>query len=100
MWVMPYRQPGKLTPPDALTMSSRCVELGPGERVGEHVTEGCEEMLFVLEGEATVLLRGTPTRVRAGHVTHIPPETRHDVANEGDAPLRYVYVTARIGRKS
>lgn len=99
VWVRPFRDPGKVTPPEALALSSRCVRLAPGARVGEHSTESREELLFVLEGEATLILGGEGTRVPAGHVAYVPPETRHDVENEGPGVLTYVYVTAGIGRK-
>lgn len=99
IWVRPFLDPGKVSPAEATALSSRCVRLAPGERVGEHSTEGREEILLVLEGEATLLVGGERTAVPAGHAAFVPPETNHDVANEGRAPLTYVYVTARIGRK-
>jgi len=99
MWVKSFRDPGKLTPPEAAAISSACIRLEPGSRVGEHLTAGKEELLLVLEGEATVFLGGTATRIPAGHVAYVPPETRHDVANRGAAQLLYVYVTARLVAK-
>jgi len=95
MWVKPFREPGKLSPPDARAISSRCVRLGPGDRVGEHVTAGREEILFVLEGEASLLVGDAATTVRAGHSAYVGPEVRHDVANLTDHLLLYVYVTAK-----
>ena len=96
MWVKAFREPGKVSPPEARAISSSCVRLAPGERVGEHVTAAKEELLFVLEGEATVLVRGTATAVPAGNAAYVPPDTPHDVANVASAPLVYVYVTARL----
>jgi len=98
VWTRPFRTPGKVSPPDARSLSSSCVSLPPGERVGEHTTEGKEELLFVLEGEATLFIGGTATRVRAGHAAYVPPNTTHDVANEGRSLLSYVYVTAKTGK--
>ncbi|HEV8595881.1 MAG TPA: cupin domain-containing protein [Thermoplasmata archaeon] len=95
MWVKPFRVPGKLNPPEARAISSSCVQLPPGASVGEHVTEGREELLFVFEGEATLRLAGTAAKIPAGHVAYVPNGTRHDVANEGPAALTYVYVTAK-----
>jgi len=96
MWVKSFREPGKVSPPDARALSSSCVRLGPGERVGEHVTAGKEELLLVLEGEATVLVGNTAKAIPAGHAAYVGPDTRHDVANATTAPLMYVYVTAKL----
>lgn len=100
MWVRPFREPGKLSPPEAQSLSSSCVHLAPGERVGEHRTEGKEELLFVLDGEATILVGGSATNVPAGTVAYVPPNTRHDVVNGGLSSLRYVYVTGRVHASS
>ena len=64
MWVKPFREPGKLSPPDARAISSSCVRLGPGDRVGEHVTAAREELLLVLEGEASLLVGESATTSR------------------------------------
>lgn len=96
MWVKSFREPGKVSPPDARALSSSCVRLAPGERVGEHVTAAKEELLFVLEGEATVLVGTTATTVAAGHAGYVGPETKHDVANAANVPLTYLYVTAKL----
>ena|SRR2546422_7957144 len=100
MWTKSFRDPGKVSPPDARVLSSSCVRLTQGTSVGEHVTEGKEELLFVLEGEATVLMGATATTVAEGHAAYVGPETRHDVANRGRAPLVYVYVTAKLAGQS
>lgn len=98
MWTRSFREPGKISPTEAQSISSSCVSLGPGERVGEHLTEGKEELLFVLEGEATLFAAGTTTKVPAGHAAFVPQGTRHDVANAGRSVLTYVYVTVKAGK--
>lgn len=98
VWTRPFRAPGRISPPEAVVLSSSCVSLLPGERVGEHITEGKEELLFVLEGEAILLIGSTSNRVPAGHAAYVPPNTRHDVANGGRSVLSYVYVTAKVGK--
>lgn len=98
VWTRSFRTAGKITPPEARWISSSCVSLRPGERVGEHSTEAKEEILFVLEGEATVLVGNATTRIPAGHAAYVPPNTRHDVANDGRSVLSYVYVTAKAGK--
>jgi mannose-6-phosphate isomerase-like protein (cupin superfamily) len=96
VWVRPFRVEGKISPPDARSLSSSCVRLAPGARVGEHTTEGKEELLLVLEGEASLIVGTGTTKVPAGHAAYVPPETHHDVANEGRNPLVYVYITATL----
>lgn len=98
VWIRSFRVPGKISPEDARSLSSSCVSLPPGERVGEHTTVSKEELLFVLEGEATLLIGGTATKVPAGNAAYVPPDTVHDVANFGRSPLSYVYVTAKTGK--
>jgi len=100
MWVRPFREPGKVSPAEARAISSSCVRLEPGAAVGAHTTEGKEELLFVLEGEATLRIGGGDTTVGAGHVAFVPPDVLHDVVNEGPGRLTYVYVTAKLGQKS
>lgn len=99
MWVKRFTEPGKLTPPDTRAISSSCVRLASGTSVGAHVTDGKEELLFVLEGEATLRTPGGAAKVSAGHLAFVPPDTSHDVANEGPGPLAYVYVTAKLAGK-
>lgn len=99
MWLKPFRKPGKLTPPDANSLSSSCVSLSPGERVGEHTTGEKEELLFVLEGEATLLVGGDATKVPPGYAAYVPRHTTHDVANAGTESLSYIYVTAKVGNR-
>jgi len=95
MWVKSFLEPGKLSPPQARALSSSSVRLGPGMRVGEHSTGEREELILVLDGEATLLSEGTAMPVPAGHAAYVPPDTRHDVENRTGGALAYVYVTAR-----
>ena len=44
-------QPILKGPPDSATMRSGLVVLFPGDDVGEHSTENCEEIVIVLEGQ-------------------------------------------------
>lgn len=83
--------------PQTRGMKSGYVTLKPGENVGEHVTEGREEVLVVLHGEGDLLMRGAPSlKISGGTAAYVPPETPHDVCNTGSGILRYVYVTAPI----
>ncbi|MBD3208829.1 cupin domain-containing protein [Candidatus Woesearchaeota archaeon] len=81
-----------IKPPASRNLKSGRVQLQPGEAVGEHVTESKEELIIVMKGTATILKEGKPTTVIAGNTHYIPPETRHDVRNEGKEILNYLYV--------
>jgi len=78
-------------------MKSGCVTLQPGESVGEHKTELKEEAVIILEGEAEVDCAGKIIFTAQEHsLVYIPPETNHNIKNNTDKLLRYVYVTAPV----
>jgi mannose-6-phosphate isomerase-like protein (cupin superfamily) len=83
--------------PSTAGMKSGCVTLKPGESVGEHKTEGKEEAIIILEGEADVYVEGI-LKFTAGkeNLVYIPPETSHDIRNSRDKKLRYVYITTPV----
>lgn len=68
-----------------------CICLAPGKNVGEHTTGKGEEVLLVLDGEATVTANGETRTLARDECVFIPQETLHDVANRSDAYLVYVY---------
>lgn len=70
--------------------------LEPGQEVGAHVTTGKEEILIILEGTATVRCEEEITQVPEGHIVYIPKETDHNVQNNGDCTLKYVYVVTPL----
>ena len=50
-----------------------------------------DEISYVMEGEATLMLAGQPSRkVKAGEGFVIPAGTVHNAQNEGSAPIRLV----------
>ncbi len=78
-------------------MKSGYVTLKPGESVGEHKTEAKEEAIIILEGEAEVRCAGKIVfTVKEHNLIYIPPETNHDIKNNADRLLRYVYVVAPV----
>ena len=83
-------------PPATVTMRSGQVILAPGSAVGEHSTEGYEEVVIVLAGSGEMrVARGATLSLAPGSVAYCPPQTTHDVVNTGVVPLRYLYVVAR-----
>lgn len=80
-------------------LKSGSVTLAPGKSVGSHVTEGKEELLIILKGQAEVTVEGYRTiRARRFSAIYIPDEVRHDVRNSGTAVLHYVYVVTPVRR--
>lgn len=68
------------------------VEVAPGARAGRHTHPG-DEISYVLEGEAELLVDGQPPRVvKAGESFVIPAGVIHDAHNAGGAPIKLVGV--------
>ena len=68
------------------------VEVAPGAKAGRHTHPG-DEISYVLEGEATLLIDGQPPRiVKAGESFVIPAGIVHDAHNDGAAPIKLVGV--------
>ena len=68
------------------------VEVAPGARAGRHTHPG-DEISYVIEGEATLLVDGQPPRVvKAGESFIVPAGTVHDAHNAGSTPIKLVGV--------
>ena len=81
--------------PQTAGMRSGFVRLKPGDSVGWHTTGQNEESLVILHGQGDALIEGQAGRsFTAPGFVYIPPATRHNVKNTGDAVLEYVYVVA------
>ena len=64
------------------------VELAPGASAGRHTHPG-DEITYVMEGEAEIIVQGQPTRkVKAGDGFVIPAGAIHDAHNTGSTPLK------------
>lgn len=73
------------------------VEIAPGGSAGRHTHPG-DEISYLMEGEAVLLIDGQPPRhLKAGDSFVIPAGTVHDARNEGDVPARVlgVYVVEK-----
>jgi len=85
-----------LTIENARKMTSGLVILERNEEVGEHNTNEKEELIIVLEGNATLEVEGSDfSEVETGSVAYIPTRTKHNVRNKSDSKLRYLYVVAQ-----
>jgi quercetin dioxygenase-like cupin family protein len=68
------------------------VEVAPGAKAGAHTHPG-EEIAYVIEGEAELLVEGQPARtVKAGESFVIPPGVKHDVHNTGSQTYKVLAV--------
>ena len=75
-------------------LRSGLVILQPGEEVGLHVTNNCEEVIIVLEGQATIYLKDQKQKVETNQLIYIPCDESHNVKNETDKILRYIYLVS------
>jgi len=68
------------------------VEIAPGASAGRHTHPG-EEISYILEGQADILVDGQPVlHVKPGDSFIIPAGAIHDAHNTGTVPLRLVGV--------
>jgi mannose-6-phosphate isomerase-like protein (cupin superfamily) len=67
------------------------VDAPPGRGPGPH-THPYEEILIILEGEATFEISGDEVVAGAGDILIVPPETSHAFKNTGNGPLRQIDV--------
>lgn len=73
------------------------VTLRPRQAIGEHKTNGKEEIIIILKGSAAIYY-GKNKKIKAPQnaFVYIPPQTIHNVINCGRLMLRYVYVTTKV----
>jgi len=74
----------------------RIAEIPPGGSVPKHVHEDEEQAYLILEGEGIVIIDEKQYRVREGYAVYIPIGSVHEVINDGNKPLRYVFFNAKI----
>jgi len=68
------------------------VEVAPGARAGRHTHPG-DEISYVTDGEAELLVDGQPPRIiKAGEAFVVPAGVVHDAHNPSGAPVRLVGV--------
>lgn len=68
------------------------VTIAPGASAGRHTHPG-EEISYVIEGEADILIEGQPAlHVKSGDGFVIPAGAIHDAHNTGSAPVKLAAV--------
>ena len=66
------------------------VHILPGKINPEHWHTAAEEIVYMLQGECDVRLGDRHLTIGPGQTLHIPPGTKHEVANRGWEPVVYV----------
>jgi quercetin dioxygenase-like cupin family protein len=85
-----------LKPPFSERLRSGSVVLDPGEEIGEHRTDDKEEAIIVLHGTATVICEEEKFAVGEKQFAYIPRDKTHNVLNETDGSVEYVYITTSL----
>ncbi len=83
-----------LRPPVSQVLKSGRVVLAPGESVGQHVTDKREELLIIMRGTATVHKEDRIIELSQGSTIFIRENTKHNVVNNCDEELEYIYVVS------
>lgn len=69
--------------------------LKPGSGRGPyHYHSNADNIYFVLEGQARVIVEGQELLAGPGEAVFIGPMEKHDVTNVGDGPLRIIEIKA------
>ena len=62
--------------------------LQPGDEIGEEVHEDRDQFFRIEEGEGVIIIDGKENRVEDDFAVIVPAGARHNVVNNGSAPLR------------
>jgi quercetin dioxygenase-like cupin family protein len=78
------------------------VTLKSGESVGKHSTSDYEEMLIILNGSGTEEISNGESflKVEKGQIAYIPPGTVHNLTNNNNSSLQYIYVVSKTENNS
>ena len=69
--------------------------LMPGEPMAQYHWETDQEALFVVSGEAVLIIEGEERQLRAWDFVHCPPNTKHVIVGAGSGPCVVIAVGAR-----
>ncbi len=67
-------------------------QLEPGASIGLHTHETNSEIIYLLEGTATVLYDGGHEELAAGNVHYCPKGHSHSLINESNSTIRFFAV--------
>ncbi len=83
-----------LKPPKTNNLHAGRVYLKPGSDCGQHTTGTNEEMLVFLSGNGQAIIGDKTFAVGKGKITYIPPQTIHNIKNNSNEPLIYIFCVA------
>jgi quercetin dioxygenase-like cupin family protein len=73
------------------------VFLESGQACGQHSTHDREEILVIHSGKGLLKTgESDEHRIAAGNIAYVPPQTQHDVQNDGSEPLIYVFCVVPV----
>ena len=75
------------------TFSQYVVEVEPGGGSAQPEPEAkAEGVIFLMDGELTLTIEGTPHRLQAGGYAFLPPACVWSVTNDGSAPCKFHWI--------
>ena len=87
-------------PPKTFGLHSGRVYLKPGSDCGQHTTGINEEMLVFLSGQGQAVIgKDKIFNVGEGKILYIPPQTTHNIINNSNEPLVYIFCVASASNK-
>jgi quercetin dioxygenase-like cupin family protein len=81
---------------DSPTVAMRHFRLEPGGRTPWHAHDW-EHVVYVLEGEGTLVTEGKETPFGAGDALLVDPDEQHNFLNRGDGALRFLCIVPLRG---
>jgi len=85
-----------IKPPVSQKLKAGLFVLKKGEEVGEHVAVDREEVIIILQGKATVTIENEIQIVEKDYVIYIPPNKKHNIKNDFDEELKYIYAVTLL----
>lgn len=83
-------------PEDSVVFYSGVVTLTPGQYGDLHSTEIYEEIIIALEGQGQLMITDRGALIlKFGTVGFVPPETHHQMVNDGTVNFKYIYVATK-----
>jgi mannose-6-phosphate isomerase-like protein (cupin superfamily) len=73
------------------------IEFQPGRKLEAHVHADEDDAFYILSGELTFLLAGERVPAPPGTFVLVPPGTEHGFRNDGEEPVRMLYIHAPAG---
>ncbi len=72
------------------------VYLKPGTDCGRHNTGAQEEILIFLSGKGQANIEKETVSVGAGKIAYFPPNTEHNIINNSNEPLVYIFCVVPV----